>query len=383
MDGKRVFFVVLVHVLVIYAAMVSLLVLANDMSEMSAFSSARSQQSSGEFSGGARPSEKQEHPSLPYSVARRVLSMSSVRKAAVAREAAHSNMKSSQSFFSHRFRRRAGDEDIEETRREKKSKIRESAVALPSLWRVPQLRTNRLHFGLFLGNIILVLVCYNVTVCTPAGGLDDWDEYRPDCVSIGSGFGYAGGDEEEPQSGTVRVTTRACSHCTRPKPPRVHHCRICNSCVLRMDHHCVWVVRCIGYRNHKVFIQFLFYTVLATAYALAIKVRFLIHFLLASGSDVAVEFAAERLGVMIALIALAAPVTIGSFIGCMMLLGWQLYLAARNLSSVEHFKLLTGSMKTNPYDTRSTITNLKHLLGPNPLLWLVPTPIRRGSRRMR
>ena len=34
--------------------------------------------------------------------------------------------------------------------------------------------------------------------------------------------------------------SRYCKKCQRHKPPRTHHCRVCNKCVLRMDHHCVW-----------------------------------------------------------------------------------------------------------------------------------------------
>jgi len=29
-----------------------------------------------------------------------------------------------------------------------------------------------------------------------------------------------------------------CRICIAPKPPRCHHCTICNKCVLKMDHHC-------------------------------------------------------------------------------------------------------------------------------------------------
>ena len=35
---------------------------------------------------------------------------------------------------------------------------------------------------------------------------------------------------------------RYCNECNLPKPPRAHHCSICQQCVLNMDHH--WFVCC-------------------------------------------------------------------------------------------------------------------------------------------
>jgi hypothetical protein len=29
-----------------------------------------------------------------------------------------------------------------------------------------------------------------------------------------------------------------CKKCIAPKPPRTHHCSVCNKCILKMDHHC-------------------------------------------------------------------------------------------------------------------------------------------------
>ena len=50
-----------------------------------------------------------------------------------------------------------------------------------------------------------------------------------------------------------------CPKCKCVKPPRTHHCSKCGRCVLRMDHHCRWVDNCVGQRNLKIFLNFIFY----------------------------------------------------------------------------------------------------------------------------
>jgi palmitoyltransferase ZDHHC9/14/18 len=50
---------------------------------------------------------------------------------------------------------------------------------------------------------------------------------------------------------------KLCSTCMIIRPLGVSHCRVCNSCVERYDHHCPWVGNCIGKNNYIYFYFFL------------------------------------------------------------------------------------------------------------------------------
>jgi palmitoyltransferase len=60
-----------------------------------------------------------------------------------------------------------------------------------------------------------------------------------------------------PNSLVNLISWRYCFKCNHIRPPRSHHCSVCDECVMRMDHHCPWVGNCVGIANHKLFWNFL------------------------------------------------------------------------------------------------------------------------------
>ena len=54
-------------------------------------------------------------------------------------------------------------------------------------------------------------------------------------------------------------TKRPCNTCNIIRPPKTSHCVICDNCIMDLDHHCFYISNCIGIRNRKYFVFFLFY----------------------------------------------------------------------------------------------------------------------------
>uniref|UniRef100_A0A673GWZ8 Palmitoyltransferase n=1 Tax=Sinocyclocheilus rhinocerous TaxID=307959 RepID=A0A673GWZ8_9TELE len=76
------------------------------------------------------------------------------------------------------------------------------------------------------------------------------------------------------QSGAVRF----CDRCQVIKPDRCHHCSVCETCVLKMDHHCPWVNNCVGFSNYKFFLLFLSYSMIYCVFIASTVFQYFLKF---------------------------------------------------------------------------------------------------------
>jgi len=52
-----------------------------------------------------------------------------------------------------------------------------------------------------------------------------------------------------------------CEYCQTMKFLTASHCKHCNYCVLRRDHHCIWIGNCVGLQNNQYFVNFCFWVI--------------------------------------------------------------------------------------------------------------------------
>jgi len=121
---------------------------------------------------------------------------------------------------------------------------------------------------------------------------------------------------------------RFCVKCERIKPERAHHCRICKTCVLKYDHHCPWINQCVGIRNERHFILFMFYLVLASGSFVALGFQHI--FIAFDYSDWPSEYIPRLVFIVIYVLSAALGFAVG------IMLAWQLHLISSAETTVEH-----------------------------------------------
>lgn len=70
-----------------------------------------------------------------------------------------------------------------------------------------------------------------------------------------------------------------CRTCGFLKPARSKHCSICKVCVAKHDHHCIWVMNCLGKGNYAYFVAMLLSVSAMLSYGAYLAYIILTHFL--------------------------------------------------------------------------------------------------------
>ncbi|KAM8823210.1 palmitoyltransferase ZDHHC23-B [Spinachia spinachia] len=113
-----------------------------------------------------------------------------------------------------------------------------------------------------------------VTYYIPAADRDPADNGGRRDVTTTTTVAHRAGSPED--SGAQRKGSGSgnwCLVCRVARPPRAGHCRICGICVLRLDHHCVWINSCVGQTNHRSFLLTLVLFLLTSLYGISLVLQ--------------------------------------------------------------------------------------------------------------
>ncbi|OIW09816.1 hypothetical protein TanjilG_32254 [Lupinus angustifolius] len=232
---------------------------------------------------------------------------------------------------------------------------------------------------LFHSLLAMLLWSYFSVVFTDPGHVpSSWrpniDEERSDADPLVEAA-YMGSDvlsnELNASGGQDYRRVRYCRKCNQFKPPRCHHCSVCRRCILKMDHHCIWVVNCVGALNYKYFLLFLFYTFLSTALVTLSLLPYFIAFfgdeeISGSPTNLAVSFVAFVLNLAFAISILGFLIMHISFV-------------AANTTTIEAYET-----KTTPkwYYDLGWRKNYEQVFGTDKRYWFIPAYSDEDLRRM-
>jgi len=211
----------------------------------------------------------------------------------------------------------------------------------------------------------MLVICYLRSILTHPGEIPDKEqdaywEYVPQDGRVSA----AGADGQHPalQESKRSGERRYCKWCAKYKPDRCHHCRVCRTCILKMDHHCPWIYNCVGFKNHKYFFLLLFYSVLAC------------HIIMWTMTETMKDSFEKETSFLKMFLVLFGE-TLATFLGVLVtaFFGFHIWLMMKAMTTIEFCEksMKKTGFNGSTYD-QGCLGNIQAVLGPNPLLWLWP-----------
>eukprot|EP00439_Symbiodinium_sp_Y106_P019547 s585_g2.t1 len=232
--------------------------------------------------------------------------------------------------------------------------------------------SSQLLFEMALGCFLLVNILYNYAMAV--------------CLNPGVPPEFPGEalESKDGELGDYAPAPKQCHKCLKLKPPRAHHCSVCKTCVMKMDHHCPWINNCVGINNYRYFCLFMLFLAMGCLYYTVLGFRLFFQ-ALAPARKRTVKLKFED----IQCVTLSWLVSICIFCAICLLGGFHLYLVLTNQTTIEFHTNMAGrqmarkrgEIHRNPYDLGIS-RNFQQVFGPNKFLgfrWLLPYVARRPT----
>lgn len=152
-----------------------------------------------------------------------------------------------------------------------------------------------------------------------------------------------------------------CYYCRSERPPRTHHDKQYDKCILEYEHFCPFINNTVGKRNYRMFILFMLSAVILSISVIPVF------------SQIFWFRGAFKAGIILCVFSVIMFLVLDFLLVGM--LQTQIELMIVNQTTVElEINKLKKIKSSSKYDTGSLYKNLCCRLGDNPYIWLLPLP---------